>query len=470
MKRIPKWLKNIAGSMRDILSTSKTDAALGERNLLLCHWQKKEQLCVLHRAANGETQPIDCSSREVLSEGVERVGRALTVAILPKSEYLVKVIETPQVPTQEVFAMLRLEIEATLPPDTAEVDISYLQLPPSEGKEGRSKFEVYIARDETLQRLTNAMRGMGLEPDMILPSVVAWRGVFADQTETNMLVVELPDDEIETAVSQSDGGCHVRTIETSSLDRQATLPPGVLESIRSLLAHADPDQIQDIAWCGDRELPIDVGSIVQFRHTQKEFANETPGIAMLQLVSSGLGHISTMAMATSGLHLQGQEELRRRTLIMRRFAIGAAALFLGLVLIQTAIEIMIYRSEQVGLEFSERISHIQREGETSENRLTQLKAVAAAKERQNDFQDLLETLYEFTPGGISYSEISMNDEGQISVRGQALSMGEPFLLPNALDGRGPLTRVVVRSAQLSTTSRGTITEFKADMSLKRRGQ
>ncbi len=41
------------------------------------------------------------------------------------------------------------------------------------------------------------------------------------------------------------------------------------------------------------------------------------------------------------------------------------------------------------------------------------------------------------------------------------------VLPSTLEGKGPFSHVVVKSAALSRTSGGAITEFKAELTLRR---
>jgi len=162
----------------------------------------------------------------------------------------------------------------------------------------------------------------------------------------------------------------------------------------------------------------------------------------------------------------GQEEARRKLAARKRVVIAIAALALGLLLIQASLWILSARCRSAAAGLDKRIAAIRREGETTENRLKQLSAVAAASNRQDEFQQLLAALYEYTPPGISYSEIAMDEAGHVKLHGQALSMGQPFMLPSALEDKGPLSRVVVKSAGLSKTGGGTITEFKAELTFR----
>ena len=75
----------------------------------------------------------------------EQIGRAcVVVGLLPKSLYLLRTLEVPRVLPQELPAMLRLEVLASLPPEMKVVENSYRLIPAR--KEGYDRYEAYVAR------------------------------------------------------------------------------------------------------------------------------------------------------------------------------------------------------------------------------------------------------------------------------------------------------------------------------------
>lgn len=429
------------------------------KEMILCLWQAAGQLHAAEIDENGKMQLVDCSSTDAT-----RKGRRPIVALLPKSQYLVKTVDVPVVTPQELPAMLRLEAEASLPPEFGQAEVSFFQLPPDSARDGRARFEVYIARDESLRKLIESLGSVGLVPDMILPSAVAWRGVLASRPEAGMLVVELPGEEMETVAGHDGGGCHVRTVESHSHGH--AIAPGVVESIRSLMAAGKENDHHTVLWCGPSCPPHSLGS-VRFEEALGSGVQVVNGAAVLALAWRGIGRLPAVDLRTASLSPAGQEETKRKLVARKRIIISIAALALGLLLIQASLWILSARCRTATAELDRRIALIRREGETTETRLKQLSAVAAASSRQDEFQQLIAAFYEYTPSGVSYSEIAMDESGHVRLHGQALSMGQPFLLPSALEGKGPLSRVVVKSAGLSKTGGGTITEFKAELMIKR---
>jgi len=458
MELLKSILAATGRAMASIAPRRHVGLTSGAKGMTLC-CQCGDGISLADVSGDGKTRLIDCSSPDA------RRLRRPVVAILPRSQYLIKSIQTPQVAAEEIRAMLRLETEASLPPEFGLAEISYLQVPP-EAAGGRLRFEIYVARDESLKTLADSLDKAGLPLDVILPSAVAWRGVLASRGNSGMLVVELPGGEMETAVSQAGDGCHVRTIERHGGQGHAQLPRGVVESIRSLLAHGGSDDRPTVMWCGPGRPDRDLAA-VRFESVDDGYSG---GAAALALAWRGIGRLSATDLRAASLSPRGHEEGRRKRDVRRRLVTAATASVAGMLLIQASLWILNMRCRWAVDDLDRRIEAIRRQGETTESRLKQVSAVAAASNRQDEFQQLLAALYQFTPPGVSYSEIAMDEDGTVKLRGQALSMGQPFMLPSALEGKGPLSHVVVKSAGLSKTGGGTIAEFKAELMLRREPQ
>ncbi len=431
-----------------------------DKGMLLCLWQADGQLHAVEVDGNGKAEIVDFSA----SDSVRKKGHSIVV-LLPKSQYLVKTVDIPRVAPQELSAILRLEIEASLPPEFGQAEVSFLPLSSDAASEGRKQFEMYITRNESLRNLTASLVSAGIAPDMILPTVVAWRGVLASNPKAGMLVVELPNGDMETSAAQTDGSCHVRTIE-NGVDHGQAIAPGVVESIRSMMASGNGNDPYTVLWCGSSQPQGNLG-LVRFESAFGNGDKTTNGTTSLELAWRGIGKLSADGLRTACLSPAGHEEAKRKSIVRKRLITSFAALMLGLLLIQGSLWILSARCRTAAADLDKKIASIQYEGQTTENRLKQISAVAAAQSKQDEFQQLLAALYEFTPQGISYSEIAMDESGQVRLRGQAVSMGQPFMLPSALEGKGPLSRMVVKSAGLSKTAGGTITEFKAELQYKR---
>ena len=458
---VARWLLAALRRARTALRSSRwRPGRPRDADVVVCHWSLKDGVLPARVAADGTAERIDAGA------GDRRSRRVPVVALLPKSQYLVRTVETPAAAVDDVPAMLRLQAEADLPAEFGPTEISYVPLAPEPGKEGRLRFEVYVARAEALQRLTQALDDAGFALGKILPSAVAWRGALASRPQTQMLVVELPGGEVETALAQGAGGCRVRTIEREGDPGRAQLPQGVVEGIRSLLADPDTDGAPRVLWCGPSRPSQDVGP-VQFEDVLAGERAASDGVGMLVLAWEGIGGVTDKDLATAQLRPRGQEERRHRRETMRRLGCVVAALLLGLLLAQASLWILGVRCHGAAVDLENRIAGIRREGERTERRVEQLRAVAATRRRRDCFQRLLTALYEHTPAGISYSEVAMDKDNRVRLRGQAGSMGQPFQLPSSLEGKGPLRHVVVRGATSSKKRGDAITEFQAELTLER---
>jgi len=416
-------------------------------------------------ALGGEARRLDVSSQPA------RKVRRPVLAILPKSQYLVKTVDVPTVSPRELPAMLGLEIEASLPPEFGLAAISVFPL--ESAREGRLRFEVYVARDEVLRKLVESLASVGLHPDMILPSAVAWRGVLAERKDVHMLVAELPGNEMETAALLAAGGCTVRTIEGTGHGH--VIAPGVIESIRSLRAAGNASEHHTVLWCGPA-MPRQAIGAVQFegafgdgQSVDRATGNAADGASTLALAWRGIANLPAGLLGAASLSPRGQEEARQRNVVRRRLFIAAAAMVAAMLGIQLSLWILESRCRRAADDLDKKIAAISRQGEATEQRLKQLSAVSATAGRQEEFQHLLAALYEFTPPGISYSDIVMDANGLVKLRGQGQSMGQLLLLPRALEGKGmsPLTRVAVKDTGWSRNSGGMIAEFKAELTYRR---
>lgn len=453
-------LASIKSAASSLVSRRGKQLLRPDKGMFLYFWEGEGRLCAVEVDNKGQVRLLDDSASEN-----KRKSRHPVVVLLPKSQYLVKSVDIPQVAPQELPALLRLEVEASLPPEFGQEEISFIGLPSDTAREGRLRFEIYITRNETLLKLTNSLASVGIEPSMILPTAVAWRGVLALNPEAGMLVVELPNGEIETSAGQADGGYHVRMIEKHA-DNGQSIAPGVVESIRSMMASGNGNDQYTVLWCGPSRPQGNLGT-VRFENAFGNGDQTAEDAAFLALAGRGIGRLSNDELRTTSLSPAGHEESKRKLAVRKRLVTSILALLLGLLMIQASLWILSTRCRSAIADLDQKIAAIRYEGQTTENRLNQIAAIAAARSRQDEFQQLLAALYEFTPDGISYSEIKMDENGQVHLRGQAVSMGQPFMLPSALEGKGPLSHMVVNSAGLSKTAGGIITEFKGELMFKR---
>ncbi len=201
----------------------------------------------LRRLGSGiEANSVTFTTDEDSSSFLGKLGtKCPVVALLPKSKYLIKVLEVPKVLPEEVNAMLKLEAEALLPPEFGTVEISYRQLQPS--KEGYQKCEVYISRHAELNEYLSFLAKFGVRPDWVLPGAIAWVGAFDVSDRPDLFAAAINSNVMEVAALYEDRAVAVRTIDVATgLDR------GLVDFIRPFLVHSSAQTAPlVIGWIGN---------------------------------------------------------------------------------------------------------------------------------------------------------------------------------------------------------------------------
>lgn len=452
--------------------------------IVVCEFAESVLQAVHVRRSNGNVS-ANSANRAVLSDSKEtaaflgrRRKRCPVIALLPKSLYLVKVVEIPAVRPDEVASIVRLETEGGLPPEFGPAEISYSELPP--GKEGFRRYEVYVSRSESVGSFLSSLEALDCDVDLILPSAVAWRGAFVLHERINMLVLPTSKSlrRAEIALSKEDGSLSVRTVEVSDGDDEfSAIMQSVTECARSLLFTTvveSPGVV--VGWVG-QGCPTEVDSdVVVFEDVNEklrlrcegESAGELDNPSLLVAALSLLSPVRENKVETCNLLPRGVLNTRATRALYRTLAVGAAAAVLGMVLVYAALRIAAARYESAYSDLLSRTSRIETKGEAVGLRVRQLAAIRDARSTRNDFRDIISGLYEGTPSGVTYSSVQLGENGVIRLRGQAESLALPFLLPQELEKQPRFEKVVLRDAGQVKKSGGTITEFRMQCRLGRR--
>ncbi len=403
--------------------------------------------------------------------------KCLVVALLPRSDYLIKVLEIPHVMPSEVEAMLNLEVEASLPSEFGEVDVSYRNVPAK--KEGYRRYEVYISRCILLEDYVKRLNTFGCPLDMIIPSAIAWNDILTGANQFSMLVVNLKStSQLEIALAGDDKCLSVRAMKNpQSPSGSLTYERGLTECIRSLLNQTAPESYPlTVGWIGE-DCPLHLyRDVVTFEETKSEatvLSNEgdKDGIEDPPLQAAGcalLNNRSADLFKTCDLMPGSIMSTRIRRAINKNVGIAVGGIVIGMLLSYASLKVAIYRHENILEGINEKISLIEMEGEGIGQRIEQLETIRAIRATRNDLTDILVGLYAATPGGASYSNVELGESGRLRLRGQAESLALPFLLPQELEKQPMFKEVVLRDAGQVKKSGGTVTEFRIECSLKRR--
>ena len=396
------------------------------------------------------------------------------VVILPRSKYLLRVLDLPRVSQQELAPMLRLEVEASLPPGFDSVEISYRQI--ASDREGYQRYETYIARESDLAEHLAVLSSLELEPTLVLPSAVVWRALLDRELRATLLVAASENGWTEAAWLQANRTVSVRALE---VDHNGTQPDAALvDCIRSALGSlgAGTEPIV-VGWLGSAPPNGHLDPRVTFHDLGHDLlddvAAEQNGFAddpLLYVAGNALLTAPDTALDAGNMLPREVTSNRQRRTLYRSMAAVACGCLLSLALCYLALQIAVSRYEQRNNALAGRIQLVRSEGEAVGRRLDQLRAMAATQSTRYAFHDVLQGLIAATPDGVSYNHVALDDRGIVRLRGQAASLSLPFQLPERLEQQPVFRGVSMRDAKQSKRGVGTTTEFGIEMNLNRVAQ
>ena len=416
------------------------------------------------------------SSPEQVQASLEQLPQGCRiVALLPKSHYLTRTLETPAVSPEETASMLALEAEAALPAEFGEAEISYRLLPAQGDGSLTCKYELYIARSDELKRYLSCLADFGIQIDQILPSALVWGRVLDLDEALDMMVVGSERDGLrEAASTQPDGSLSVRTLsESANENSSGTSNQALTEFIRSSMAR---DNFQEkalaVGWV-DGQVPT--GSSdgkVMFRtldYLPQEIHQDAPASKGGENIVSLAAEVLSQAGDSYDSSLSRANLLPRQLLhgrswkaVLQKTITGAAAMLMGLLIVFIALRVLTVRYKSLAGELSAKTAIIEAEGEAIGWRIEQIKSLNAAISTQGRFVDLIAGLYEATPEGVTYSSVDFSNTGDIRLQGQAKSMALPFLLPQRFEAQKCFENVSLRDAGQVKRTGGSIAEFRLE--------
>lgn len=468
--------------MKKISSSSRTKSQANDRKqseLIVCYSADSEVKIVHFNSKNngGLATGMCSSSKEESIRFLKQFKkRTLILSLLPKSEYLLKIIEIPEVLPQEVHQMLLLETEANLPAEFGKPSISYR--PIFCDRQGYQRYEVYISRNADLEKHVKHLEALGCNVDRIIPSAIAWRGILSNADhDLDMLVVNSQQQGFMEIVSVGQNeAVSIRTVHSKSQQGKKTWAheEALAECIRSIVAQSSPESFPlTIGWIGKCcNIPI-AGNSVTLKEIKLTYENMFDGeedagrgFSVNAAAFSLTTHCSTSLLNVVNLIPKTILDKRLQCTIRRNIVGGLVILFAALLLAYLANEIAIHRYDSILTGINRKVLAIKTNGEKIGRRIEQLEAIRAARSTRNDLYHLLGALHHATPSGISYSNVELNENRQLRFRGQAKSLALPFLLPQELEKERAFSGVVLKDAGQVKKSGGTITEFRIECTLK----
>jgi hypothetical protein len=384
--------------------------------------------------------------------------RARIALLLPRRDYLLKTLETPEVSLEEAGTMLPLEVEAQLPPDYGAVEVAHRRL---KSQAGKARWEVYIARKEVIEGQLALLQRLGLRPEFVVPSAVTWAGALKAMPEVDLIVAAGPG-LAEAASTGPAGAMLVRALEEEPAGGPSTSE--VVEFVRSLSASLGRQPIR-VGWVGPVPQP-NLDRMAEFIQRPRQGAEESRE-PLLELAASGVGELEQQTLSSANLMPAAALQHRARMGLCRHAAVSMGFLAASMLLVWAAIQLRCERYRGVIAELDRNVAHIKGEGEIAGRRVSQMLAVRAALDSSRDFYNVIEGLLKATPEGVTYNQVELLPSGELLLRGQAQSVSLPFLLPEQLQRQATFDQVVLQSAGQKSRGSGSVTEFHLECRLKR---
>ena len=403
-------------------------------------------------------------------------GKCPVIVLLPRSCYLIRELQIPKVLPEEIPAVLSLEVEAAMPPDLGDCEISYRRL--ENAGEAQQRYEVYVARREALRECLSPMEQLGVVVDFAVPSAVLWRLIFDLAPNAEVLAAAgAPGRQLEAAALMANGSLAVRAIQDSGeADASPNLETGFVEFLRSSLAQSGPDRPSlVVGWIGDRCPTYSMNGRVTFQDMnerltgpQAGLGNEGADLRLLRVAGLALLGCRDEELLGAGNMLPATVVAeRKKKAVYRSAVVGAGACVIGLLLLLAAAQVQIARCQRVVADIDGRMARVGAEGQEVGLRLRQLEAVRAAAATHAVFADILKGLHEASPPEVSFSSVDLREDGEIRLRGQTPSLAVPFLLPAKLEEQPMFEQASLKDAGQVKKVQGSVTEFNMSCRLTR---
>ncbi len=469
---------------RDRGARVKRAGGLGSQVVVCCSGESAVE------AVQARVQDDDVEVRPIVIDRAagsllrRRSDKQPVVMLIGKSMYLLRVFELPTLSGDEAQDMLSLEAEQIVPPEFGEVEVSYVRSDSENA--GHSRYEAYIARRDDLERAVARLVELGLTPDLVLPSAVVWRELCTRADAPDLWVAAGPMNELEVASLGGDRSLAVRTIGGQQRPiGGADHHRGLIDHLRSVLGQAPAgDGPLTVGWVGN-DCPTDWrnGRIRVEDHTERWVKRSVDkNIAGAETESEPASNASAALLYLAGESLlrgPGASEVmsanllprsitsvRDRRTVIERAAMSAACLLLAVVLGIAGLKVATVRYATAHAALLSKIEQIKWQGEAVGERIDQLRAIERARQTHGRLHDTLAGLASATPREtVSYSEVTLTEEGALRLRGQAEVLSLATALPQMLEAQTVFRDVQLQSAGVIQKGDGSVAEFTIDARL-----
>jgi hypothetical protein len=448
---------------------------------LLCQLSGEEiQYVSLGQAGAGEpcgagliTGPVDAAAVLACLGRRRRV-----IAVLPRSYYLVRSLTLPAMGEEELSSAIRLKVEAGLPRDFGPLEVGYRLL----SHDGAlCTYEAYVSRRGELDNYLEALAGRGIRPDLVMPSAAVWPRALRLSGTDVMVAFSPSTGYVEAALTAGDAGVSVRMLQRTGDELGSEGSARLSECFRSSLADSPEDRgVRELSvgWLGGGHAALALGDSIHLRDVTGEYAlpswkspKDGQSCEPLLLILARCLSQDDGGRPCEEANLLPRDEVhyRKRLALYKVLAVASGLAILAVAAIYAALLIASVRYARLNDRLVARTSDIRAEGERVERRVSQLKTILDAEVSGKGFSRILSALAEATPKGVTYSQVSLYDTGEVQLRGNAESVSLPFLLPEMLLREGTFGQAVLTTAGQQKQGAGSTTEFRMDCVLAKGG-
>lgn len=391
-------------------------------------------------------QPLEVLSRDI-RQTLKGMGvqKARAYLILPRSSVIIRYLTIPSERPNEIREMLSLGLHQYIPYESHEVSFDFRVA--EVRADGFSKVLLFSALESTVNEQIVLCEQAGLKvADVLCSTEAAWRGVADDdqgQGEVRLLVdidarstdvIAFSGDQLKFTRAVGSGirlsGEHTvadELIDQLAADTKASVeafskefPNTVISSV--MVNGADP-YTEKVVGKLEQSLNTRVTAadtkrfpVVWRQGSGMTAAFKEKGFSFLSLVGGAL-----LASEGTGLSFlpasRRQEQLRKyqeNQMIKAGGALLAALLAIALFFL---VNLAFSGAELSNIE--KQVKQIQSEAERAENMLRKLEVVAASYRSKTTMLDMLDELHRKTPNGITLTQLLLEEDTKIKIRGLA---------------------------------------------------
>ncbi len=411
--------------------------------------------------------------------GAERLQKGFVTACLPQRLAIVKYVDLPSANHAEIRQMIAFQALRQMPFSAEEIITDFEVLGADE--RGHSRVMMIVVRREDVDQYLDILKMAGLSPDKIVLASHA-AGAFVRDSEGTQITIEISSTDAVLAVFENGRIQFARSIPM----KKGLLAGGidqwqdklVSELKMSLEAYQKTNKLKapiQVFLLGEEEktqalrpvLQNEFGLKMDIQQTidcQKRF--ETSENVKSLACGSAVG--AALLGQVVAVNLLPKEEMQRKTQdAFKKEAFVFSSLLLVFLCALSGVFVQNLREKQGRLKFI-RESRASAGSEVKELRQMQ-RQVEAAKEKisgKGTLVEVMKTLNQTIPRGISLSTLTFEKDRFVVVQGMSFTLSKAVNLVKQLNGVGPFVKAELKSSNTRRLEGKDMVDFQIYCQLK----